>query len=131
MASAGAEASNGVDRQRDPVMENRVSKVLQLRTESAAMFEALEAINEFYGDAYTVSQRHLVIVLVCQEAELVSYYFGFLIFVVQGNTSDARRTLRDDLEYQNIALVKRFLADFDQVKGRVDKVSSQLGSEFW
>ena len=41
-------------RGKDSVMEARVAQVLQLRTESAVMFEALEAINDFYGQAYSV-----------------------------------------------------------------------------
>ena len=45
---------NGHVRGKDSVMEARVAQVLQLRTESAAMFEALEAINDFYGQAYSV-----------------------------------------------------------------------------
>lgn len=47
-------AMNGHARGKDSVMEARVRQVLQLRTESAAMFEALEAINDFYGQAYSV-----------------------------------------------------------------------------
>jgi hypothetical protein len=41
-------------------MEARVSQVLQLRTESAAMFEALEAINDFYGQAYSVNHQQQI-----------------------------------------------------------------------
>jgi hypothetical protein len=36
------------------------------------------------------------------------------------NTIDARRSLRQDLEHQNINLAKKFIAEFDEVKGRLD-----------
>jgi hypothetical protein len=40
------------------------------------------------------------------------------------NTVDARRTLRQDLELQNIGLAKKFLVEFEKVKGRIDEVES-------
>jgi hypothetical protein len=36
------------------------------------------------------------------------------------NTIEARRSLRQDLEYQNINLAKKFIAEFDEVKTRLE-----------
>ena len=38
------------------------------------------------------------------------------------NTVDARRSLRQDLESQNITLAKKFLKEFDEVKYRIESV---------
>jgi hypothetical protein len=40
------------------------------------------------------------------------------------NTVDARRMLRQDLELQNINLAKKFLAEFESVRTRIDEVES-------
>lgn len=40
------------------------------------------------------------------------------------NTVDARRMLRQDLELQNINLAKKFLAEFENVRNRIDEVQS-------
>jgi len=40
------------------------------------------------------------------------------------NTVDARRTLRQDLELQNIGLAKKFLVEFEKVKSRIDEVET-------
>lgn len=45
------------------------------------------------------------------------------------NTVEARRALRQDLEYQNIQLSKKFLVEFDVVKERllsVEKIAIKL-----
>lgn len=38
------------------------------------------------------------------------------------NTIEARRGLRQDLEFQNITLAKKFLTEFDQVRQRIESV---------
>jgi DNA-directed RNA polymerase sigma subunit (sigma70/sigma32) len=38
------------------------------------------------------------------------------------NTVEARRCLRQDLEFQNIQLAKKFLAEFDTIRTRVETV---------
>jgi hypothetical protein len=40
----------------------------------------------------------------------------------EGNTVEARRSLRHDLEYQNILVAKKFLAEFDEVRRRIDQL---------
>lgn len=67
------------------VVDSRISKVLSLRTDSAAMLEALDAISEFYTS----------------------------------NTIESRRSLRQDLEYRNITLAKKFICEYDVILGKV------------
>lgn len=43
-------------------------------------------------------------------------------FGKEGNTVEARRSLRHDLEYQNILVAKKFLAEFDEVRRRIDQL---------
>jgi len=72
------------------VVDSRISKVLELRTDSVAMLEALDAISEFYTS----------------------------------NTLEARRSLRQDLELQNITLAKKFLQEYSDVKERVSTIEN-------
>lgn len=44
------------------------------------------------------------------------------------NTVEARRCLRQDLEFQNIQLAKRFLAEYDEIRSRVDNVEELSGT---
>ena len=44
------------------------------------------------------------------------------------NTVEARRCLRQDLEFQNIQLAKKFLAEFDEIRSRVDNVEELSGT---
>jgi hypothetical protein len=84
-------------RVKEMVVDNRINKVLAMRTDSVAMLEALDAISEFY--------------------------------VV--NSIDARRSLRQDLELQNISLAKKFLSEFEQVRQKLENVedsSKKLGN---
>ena len=41
-------ASNEIDKVKEVIVDSRINKVLALRTDSASMLEALEAISEFY-----------------------------------------------------------------------------------
>ena len=72
------------------VVDSRISKVLELRTDSVPMLEALDAISEFYT----------------------------------ANTLEARRSLRQDLELQNITLAKKFLQEYSDIKERVSTVEN-------
>ena len=47
--------------------------------------------------------------------------------------NDTRRMLRQDLELQNINLAKKFLAEFKNVKSRIDDVEklSGNGNRMW
>ena len=47
-------------------------------------------------------------VAMLQALDAISEFYGV-------NTVDARRSLRQDLEHQNIHLAKKFLSEFDQV----------------
>jgi hypothetical protein len=40
------------------------------------------------------------------------------------NTVEARRALRQDMEYQNIQLAKKFLAEFDVVKEKIEQLEN-------
>ena len=44
------------------------------------------------------------------------------------NTVEARRCLRQDLEFQNIQLAKKFLAEFDTIRARVETVEELSGT---
>ena len=44
------------------------------------------------------------------------------------NTVEARRCLRQDLEYQNIQLAKKFLAEYDEIRSRVHNVEELSGT---
>lgn len=47
--------------------------------------------------------------------DAISEFFG-----KEGNTMDARRALRQDLEYQNILLAKKYMSEFDEVKSKLE-----------
>jgi hypothetical protein len=47
----------------------------------------------------------------------ISDFFG-----KDGNTVEARRSLRHDVEMQNILLAKNFLKEFDEIKSRIDRI---------
>lgn len=49
--------------------------------------------------------------------DAISEFYG-----KEGNTVDARRSLRQDLELQNIYLAKKFLIEFDEVRQRIESV---------
>ena len=68
-----------VDRNKEAIVDVRVSKVLSLRTDTAALLEALDCIGPFFTQ----------------------------------NTVDARRSLRHDVEYQNLLLSRQLL---DKIK---------------
>ena len=44
------------------------------------------------------------------------------------NTVEARRCLRQDLEFQNVQLAKKFLAEFDTIRARVETVEELSGT---
>lgn len=69
-------------------VDARISKVLEMRTDSAAMIESLDAISDFYTS----------------------------------NTIEARRSLRQSLEYQNLRLAQSFLNEFDSIKDNVENL---------
>lgn len=71
-------------------VDARISKVLEMRTDSAAMIESLDAISGFYTS----------------------------------NTIEARRSLRQSLEYQNLRLAQNFLHEFDSIKDNVENLES-------
>ena len=51
--------------------------------------------------------------------DAISEFYG-----KEGNTLDARRSLRQDLEFQNINLAKKFLLEFEEVRNRVETVEN-------
>ena len=57
-------------------------------------------------------------VAMLEALDAISEFYG-------ANTVDARRSLRQDLELQNIQLAKRFLSEFDQVRKNIQDVESQ------
>jgi len=71
------------------VLEQKVRKVVEGRTDTPAMLEALQAIAAFYGH---------------REG---------------GNTAEARKSLRQDLEKQNMVLCDRFLELFEVLQKRL------------
>jgi hypothetical protein len=100
---------------KEVIVDTRIKKVLGMRTESTTMLEALEAINDFYGKTYTVSSS-----LGCGAFNLYS------ASTTQGNTANARKSLRHDLESQNIMLARRFLDEYEQVKLRLEAAEQQV-----
>ena len=64
-----------IDRGKEAIVDARVSKVLSLRTDTAALLEALDCIGPFFTQ----------------------------------NTVEARRSLRHDVENQNLLLSGQFL----------------------
>lgn len=89
-SAGGSSASQVESRVKDIIVDSRINKVLEMRTDTVAMLEALDAISEFYVS----------------------------------NTVEARRALRQDLELQNITLAKKFLLEFDEVRGRIEQVEA-------
>lgn len=77
---------------KEAIVDSRIKKVLNMRTDTSAMIDSLDAISDFFGK--------------------------------EGNTVDARRALRQDLEYQNIIIAKKFLNEFDQVQSRLQVLES-------
>lgn len=71
------------------VLKQKVRKMVECRTDTPAMLEALQAIAAFYG------QRE------------------------GGNTAEARKSLRQDLEKQNMVLCDDFLRLFEVLKERL------------
>ena len=57
-------------------------------------------------------------VAMLEALDAISEFYG-------ANTVDARRSLRQDLELQNIQLAKRFLSEFDQVHKNIQEVENQ------
>ena len=53
--------------------------------------------------------------------DAISEFYG-------ANTVDARRSLRQDLEHQNIQLAKKFLGEFDQVRQHIQVVEDQANN---
>lgn len=56
-------------------------------------------------------------VVMLESLNSISDFFG-----KEGNTPEARRALRHDVELQNIMLAKKFLKEFDAVRTRIDRV---------
>lgn len=79
---------------KESVVDGRIKKALESRTDSVTMLESLDAISDFFGK--------------------------------QGNSVETRRALRQDLEYQNIQLAKRFLAEFGNVREQMCVVESDM-----
>jgi conserved oligomeric Golgi complex subunit 6 len=79
---------------KENIVDARIKKVLQTRTDSVAMMESLDAISEFFGK--------------------------------QGNTVEARRALRQDLECQNVQLAKRFLAEYEDIRAQIQDLDQNV-----
>jgi conserved oligomeric Golgi complex subunit 6 len=79
---------------KESVVDGRIKKALESRTDSVTMLESLDAISDFFGK--------------------------------QGNTVETRRALRQDLEYQNIQLAKKFLIEFGDVRTQMTVVESDV-----
>jgi hypothetical protein len=54
---------------------------------------------------------------VLESVTAISDFYG-------ANTVEARRSLRHDLELQNLQLAKKFLAEFDIIKERIERVGA-------
>jgi len=80
------------------VLEQKLRKVVESRTDTPAMLEALQAIAAFYG------QRE------------------------GGNTAEARKFLRQDLEKQNMVLCDRFLELFEVLQKRLAALDAHTAS---
>eukprot|EP01036_Dinobryon_divergens_P055058 gene55058-73553_t len=59
-------------------------------------------------------------VAMLEALDAISEFYG-----KDGNTVDARRSLRQDLELQNINLAKKFLIEFGEVHDRINSVELQ------
>ncbi|CAN0124262.1 unnamed protein product, partial [Discosporangium mesarthrocarpum] len=76
------------------VLDKKLNKVLEMRTDAPAMLESLEAISTLFAEHKDGGHG--------------------------GNTLDARRSLRDDLERQNYNLSACFLKSFERLKVRLE-----------
>ena len=79
---------------KESIVDGRIKKALESRTDSVTMLESLDAISDFFGK--------------------------------QGNTVESRRALRQDLEYQNIQLAKKFLVEFGGVRSEMSLVEADM-----
>ena len=77
------------------VIEKKLSKVLSMRTDSPEMMAALNTLTTFYG--------------VNQSAEGKRGSAG-------GNTLEARRSLRADLEANSVILSRKFMSQLTQLQ---------------
>eukprot|EP00639_Heterosigma_akashiwo_P023004 CAMPEP_0206417892 /NCGR_PEP_ID=MMETSP0294-20121207/37618_1 /ASSEMBLY_ACC=CAM_ASM_000327 /TAXON_ID=39354 /ORGANISM="Heterosigma akashiwo, Strain CCMP2393" /LENGTH=115 /DNA_ID=CAMNT_0053880835 /DNA_START=11 /DNA_END=355 /DNA_ORIENTATION=+ len=77
------------------VLDKKLKKVLEMRTDTPAMLESLQAISEFYDE---------------------------------GNTFDARKSLRQDLEKQNYTLAVKFLDQFERLKVKLEAVEKNVSN---
>ena len=64
-----------------------------------------------------VLAMHTDSVAMLEALDAISEFYG-----KEGNTLDARRSLRQDLELQNINLAKKFLIEYGEVRARVENV---------
>ena len=80
------------------VLDKKLKKATSLRTDTPEMLEALSALSSFYiGDQNP-----------------------------SGNTLEARRNLRGELEQRGLTLAKSFLAKIGDVKTKLDSASGKL-----
>jgi conserved oligomeric Golgi complex subunit 6 len=70
------------------VLDKKIKRLMDMRTDSPEMLRALGSLSSFYGS--------------------------------KGNTLEARRSLRADLEQRNIELVKEFIESFSKTAEKLD-----------
>eukprot|EP00510_Aplanochytrium_minuta_P006040 CAMPEP_0184009698 /NCGR_PEP_ID=MMETSP0954-20121128/2767_1 /TAXON_ID=627963 /ORGANISM="Aplanochytrium sp, Strain PBS07" /LENGTH=127 /DNA_ID=CAMNT_0026289135 /DNA_START=157 /DNA_END=537 /DNA_ORIENTATION=- len=78
------------------VLEKKLKRVREMKTDSPEMLESLDALATFY--------------------------------VPSGNTLEARRNLRANLESRGLSLIKEFMNEFAVVQRRLDSVKQNVES---
>ena len=84
------------------VIEKKLSKVLSMRTDSSEMMAALNTLTSFYGVNHSGEGKS----------------------VGGGNTLEARRSLRADLEANSVALAQQFMSQLTILNQVIQALSS-------
>ncbi|CAM9805517.1 unnamed protein product [Choristocarpus tenellus] len=93
------------------VLDKKLTKVLEMRTDAPAMLESLEAISTLFAE------QHL------EQEKITKAGTGV---GKGGNTLDARKSLREDLEKQNYNLSACFLKSFERLKVRLESLDQYV-----
>lgn len=97
------------------VLDKKLKKVLELRTDTPAMLCALDALASFYGQPADVSSKAATAPVAVDRTLTENSKSG-------GNTLQARRTLRADLEKRGLELTSQFVKHFETVASQLELV---------
>jgi conserved oligomeric Golgi complex subunit 6 len=81
---------------KENIVDSRIKKVLQTRTDSALIMESLDTINDY--------------------------------MIHSGNTIETRRSLRYDLELQNLSYCQQFLSEYETVCHNMNEIDENIES---